>query len=379
MSLTYEYKDYCSSCASTPTTCALDGIGARLAQELLGRILIFIDYSGTKEKRDVGQLALTCRYWATKCQPAIFKRIWLRSGKEVDELLSLMASPLSRVSSYIKTLVLIQKQPSNAPWIHLVALRLVPKLSLDTEDPIDLSLSNVDGIRSIHDGLPRSYPSFSSHISQLHLKNAHFNSFADLLHLADEMPSLQNLECSGLTWPTAPDTPPVVPRQRGIPPHLRFVSMDACTDNSALVCVLTGRRRQARANTTASLNFGLHPEQQHTIHKLVCTCAEKDDPYSTSLEKVDSAYNMILVSLIRRGSLRRFYFILPSTTLAGPNSIMQVEIMAMFIENYETGESDKWNQTCEHLPHLQKLVLGFSSREDMTRFVREVAAQSWTT
>ncbi|PSS17137.1 hypothetical protein PHLCEN_2v3225 [Hermanssonia centrifuga] len=45
--------------------------------------------------------------------------------------------------------------------------------------------------------------------------------------------------------------------------------------------------------------------------------------------------------------------------------------MAIFIKDY-SDSADKWTKTCEHLPPLQKLVLGFSSREDMTRFVREV-------
>ncbi|PSR73149.1 hypothetical protein PHLCEN_2v11005 [Hermanssonia centrifuga] len=65
-----------------------------------------------------------------------------------------------------------------------------------------------------------------------------------------------------------------------------------------------------------------------------------------------------------------FYFIPPSTT--GPNAIVHVEIVAIDVRDYKGGDSDKWSRTCEQLPHLQRLVLGFRSREDMTRFVREV-------
>ncbi|PSR73150.1 hypothetical protein PHLCEN_2v11006 [Hermanssonia centrifuga] len=191
MGLTDEYWRYCSDFASTPTTSALDRIGARLSEEVLARILFLIQgghYSGKKEKHEVGQLALTCRYWATKCQPPIFEEIWLSSGKDVDQLLSLMASPLSRVAGYIKWLGLFQDEPPDAPWLHLVPLRLVPKLSrLDTARPVDLFLSTTAAIRSIHNTLPRSYPSFSSHFSILYLENAHFNSFADLLHVVDEI------------------------------------------------------------------------------------------------------------------------------------------------------------------------------------------------
>ncbi len=194
---TDEYKTYCANFASAPTTSALDRIGARIPEEVLARISFLIQ-GEYHERRIVGHMALTCKYWATQCQPVIFNVIRLRSGKDLEELLSLMASPLSRVASYIKRLSLWQYGRPDAPWLHLVALRLVPKLSLNTEDPINLSFYN-DGaaaaIRSIHDGLPRSCHSFSSHISWLSLENARFNSCAELLHLVDEMPSLRTLLC----------------------------------------------------------------------------------------------------------------------------------------------------------------------------------------
>ncbi|PSS17138.1 hypothetical protein PHLCEN_2v3226 [Hermanssonia centrifuga] len=293
-----EYERYCSNFASTPTTSGLDQIGARIPQEVLRRILLFIQggyHFAQKQKDDVGQLALTCRYWASQCQPAIFKSIRLRSGKDLEGLLSLMASPLSRVAGYIKTLWLVQEGRWNVPWLHLVALRLVPKLSLDTEETIYLSIDRSyepAAIRSIHDGLPRSYPSFSSHISLLYLSDARFNSFADLLHLVDEMPSLQHLYCVRVTWPMAPDTPPVVSHQRRIPPDLSDVTMGKCTDNSALVRILTGRRRKARASTTASLDFGLDSEQQHTIYKLVHKFAKEEvEMCRCFLTTIDSAYS----------------------------------------------------------------------------------------
>ncbi len=174
MPLIDEYKVYCSYFASTPTTSALHRIGARMPQEVLGRILISIHYDyfwalEKEKKHSAGQLALTCRYWATKCQATIFEIIKLRSGKDVDELLSLMASPLSRIASYIKTLILNEYDRPSSPWLHLVSLRLVPRLSLDPDWSIYLFLYDAAGTRSIHDGLPRSYPSFSSHISQFYL------------------------------------------------------------------------------------------------------------------------------------------------------------------------------------------------------------------
>ncbi|PSR97716.1 hypothetical protein PHLCEN_2v4274 [Hermanssonia centrifuga] len=368
-----EYDEYCSNFSSAPTTSALDRIGARIPEEVLGRILLFICDIGRKARRDLGQLALTCRYWASQCQPAIFRFIRLRSGQDLDELLALMASPLSRVACSIKTLWLFEEpRRSNAPWLHLVALRLVPKLSLHKIHLFLDHRSYQPAIRSIHDGLPRSHPSFSSHIATLTLHNARLKSLAALLHLVDEMPSLKTLDCEQLTWPMAPA---VIPRQRHIPPRLCWVQMTGCTDNSLSLCVLTGRRRKARDSTTASLDFGLDPEQQHAIHRLVAVTCTEDPRHKTSessSNKIDSAYNMIKV--VGRGvefeASETFYFILPSTT--GLNSIVQIDIMGIEIGEYKRGDSDKWNKACEQLPPLQKLVLGFSSREDMGRFVREV-------
>ncbi|PSR72659.1 hypothetical protein PHLCEN_2v11467 [Hermanssonia centrifuga] len=224
---TDEYKTYCANFASAPTTSALDRIGARIPEEVLARISFLIQ-GEYHERRIVGHMALTCKYWATQCQPVIFNVIRLRSGKDLEELLSLMASPLSRVASYIKRLSLWQYGRPDAPWLHLVALRLVPKLSLNTEDPINLSFYN-------------------------------------------------------------------------------------------------------------------------------------DDMISVSCEVKTSGRQFYI-----------FYFILPSTTR--PNTIVQVEIIGIIIREYKDGDSDKWNKTCEHLPPLQKLALGFSSKEDMTRFVQEVVS-----
>ncbi|PSR72657.1 hypothetical protein PHLCEN_2v11465 [Hermanssonia centrifuga] len=382
-----KYEDYCSNFASTPTTSALDRIGASIPEEVLGKVLIFIQ-RGYYRKHDVGQLALTGRYWAAQCQPAIFATISLRSGQEIDELLSLMASPLSRIASYIKTLLLYHNAPQDPPWLHLVALRLLPKLSLDTEGPIYLLLNSTAAIRSIHGAMPRSHPSFSSHISFIKLVNARFNSFTDLLHLVDEVPSLRELYCKSLTWPASPDTPPVVPRR--IPLHLYYVEMNQCTDNSASVRVLTGRGltgTRRKASVTASLDFGLDPEHWHTIYKVASPCGEKSTTgCNISLNRIDSAYSehfcyyvkgipTVLTSMLDMidvdGDIR-IYFILPSTT--GPKSPVRFETIAIFIRSYKDGDPEKWNKTCEQLPPLQNLVLGFDSVEDMTRFIREVVS-----
>ncbi len=46
--------------------------------------------------------------------------------------------------------------------------------------------------------------------------------------------------------------------------------------------------------------------------------------------------------------LFNFYFIFPS--MAGPISIIEVEIIGIYIVEYEDGDSDMWKKTFEQLP-----------------------------
>ncbi len=291
-----QYDQYCTAFASTPTPHALYAIGARFPQELLERVLCFVQrtaYWCTRESYDLGQLALTCRYWAVRCQSVIFETIALRSRKDLDQLISFLDSPLSRVANYIKGLYLWQSGRPTSPWIHLISLQLVPKLFLHPYWSIQLDLDQSAAsrrFRSIHDALPKVHPSFSSHFSSLYLSNICFLSFNDLVHLVDEVLSLRSLQCREVKWPTVPETHPVVLPRRRIPSHLSQVRMEYCIDQSACLRVLTGSRRKAQGEVSA-LDFGLGDEQQCTVHRILLAFMDGREECAVEFEKIDTAYS----------------------------------------------------------------------------------------
>lgn len=53
------------------------------------------------EKREMGNCALVCRYWASYCQRRMFRELELRSSEDVHQLLAFLNSPHSRVGDYI--------------------------------------------------------------------------------------------------------------------------------------------------------------------------------------------------------------------------------------------------------------------------------------
>ena len=60
------------------------------------------EYFDLNTKREAGNCALVCRYWAQICQPIIFRSIILGSEKDARDLLTLAASPHSNITRYIR-------------------------------------------------------------------------------------------------------------------------------------------------------------------------------------------------------------------------------------------------------------------------------------
>ncbi|PSR77435.1 hypothetical protein PHLCEN_2v7866 [Hermanssonia centrifuga] len=272
--------------------------GADIPEDLFERILDFLEIvpEGTKDKKsNLVKCALTCRYWARRCQPRIFEHIFLRSREDVDQLLYFLESSLGRISSYVKHLYLSQTAAAFIPWIHLVPLRLFPKLALSPtitlvfHTPWEESDANQYArFRSIHYMLPRAYPMFSSHISSLLLFLQQFRCFEDLAHLVGELHSLETFDCSMVQWfRDAPETY-VVP---ACPPRLDKVTMMGCTQDAAGVLFLIGRRKGIQQNGTAVLPFRLDHRQHALACAIVCNLLGSENNVEFRTEKVDRAYS----------------------------------------------------------------------------------------
>lgn len=75
-----------------------------------------------KEKREVGQCSLVCRYWAKHSRFLIFERITLRSLDDAQHLLELaQAATLGvRIGAYVRHIALDMIEIPSQPWIHLL-------------------------------------------------------------------------------------------------------------------------------------------------------------------------------------------------------------------------------------------------------------------
>ena len=61
-----------------------------------------IDY----RKEELGRCALVSRYWASRCQEKIFRRIEVRGAKDVRELLVMLERPGTAIAQYMRVLSL---------------------------------------------------------------------------------------------------------------------------------------------------------------------------------------------------------------------------------------------------------------------------------
>ncbi|PSR75381.1 hypothetical protein PHLCEN_2v9139 [Hermanssonia centrifuga] len=236
--------------------------GADIPPELFEKLLDYITskrWAGGLEadRRELSSCALVCRFWSKRCQAKIFEDIALRSREDVEQLISFLENPLSRIWEYIDGLDLRQKG-TTLPWIHLIPLQL---LGL-TKSTTFFSTLNIEGhpmgpgsvrpFRSIHSLLPRSHPSFSRSIYHVTLSDIHFRSFLDLAHVVGEMHSLTGLRCHKLSWPD----PLQIRSSPRTAPLLHDVHMHHCADSWAAVWLLSGPRRASTGREQSKFYLG---------------------------------------------------------------------------------------------------------------------------
>lgn len=192
-------------------------------------------------KRELGQCALACRFWAEICHPKVFYRITLRWKQDYIELLTLASSPHSKIGVYTMRLSL-QSVIGQEPWIQSVFARTYISL-LTKVDTIDLTLIGPGPERSVqsispHLSLPRQVPvSCSSDIKCLSLANVKCGGLHDVLKIATSLPSLVRLDCGDVSWVIPPslerDLDLMRPHRRKPLQYLRLCGMYGCADGWA--------------------------------------------------------------------------------------------------------------------------------------------------
>ncbi|KAJ3552142.1 hypothetical protein NM688_g4308 [Phlebia brevispora] len=186
-------------------------------------------------RRELCQIALVCRRWAHLLDAELSaRRIILNNRSDLTTLSTVLYSPEPCIIvREIDGLPDVTAQ-LRAPWIHTISLRLLPTFKLSPQD-INLRMSNSgpfhpgQNVSSIHKLLPRSHPSFSTGIRTLSLSHVSFKSFAHLLRLIREMPSLKHAQFTNVSWNEA----------NGIPSPTSFLARDGtspCVGFSAINC-----------------------------------------------------------------------------------------------------------------------------------------------
>ena len=174
---------------------------------------------GQRDKKQFATLSLVCRYWSQIIRPALFSRLILRDGQDLDDLLLLLLSPTVHIepplTQCIREIVVTQSGSLRAPWFHRV---------LNVQQNATQQLEFHLGVRGWKDvgpngilsaSLPRTLPSSIFPFTELALSGVHFQRVNDLIRTIRDLSELCILYCRELSFG---DTSML---QRGVPPRRR--------------------------------------------------------------------------------------------------------------------------------------------------------------
>ena len=140
-------------------------------------------------KRELGNCALTCRYWAKQCRELLFTELSLRTRGDPEALLSFikeMKDPSLNISRFLRKLTL-EYDFAEEPWSHLIFMarnilvnvhdiHIVIRGTPASKDIVDASTS----LRSIHHLLPRPLSPSLSTCTRLTIRDMKFRDFEQI-------------------------------------------------------------------------------------------------------------------------------------------------------------------------------------------------------
>ena len=165
-------------------------------------------------KQELGLLSLTCRYWAKRCRPHIFKHAILHSLGELHALVDILEhaklDDIPSVLDCLERVYVVQTGRWTVPWLHHVyaALRgcihrYIP-IYLTLDDTYILSDTNTSGgqyaprLLSAH--LPKTIPGDAYHFYSLELSNLRFRRVPDLLSLLHNITVVREVTCTNVQF-----------------------------------------------------------------------------------------------------------------------------------------------------------------------------------
>ncbi|KAJ3521060.1 hypothetical protein NM688_g9071 [Phlebia brevispora] len=156
---------------------------------------------------ELGNLALVCRRWTRPIQSVMFSTIELSNGT-ATRLSTMLKGTATFSGQHIQSIDAIFDgvEHLRKPCLHHFSLLVMPKLSGLKDRSVTLELigplpKKHRVLSSIHP-FPRSHPCFSAGIQNLWLEGVHFSTFAHLVRLIKQLPSVDDVHCRGVTWDT---------------------------------------------------------------------------------------------------------------------------------------------------------------------------------
>lgn len=226
----------------------MEAAAARFPVELFDRILDFIARPHTRElireyRRELAQCALTCRQFASRCQPWLFYRIRITSGERARRLVALLKAADTRIGGHIRFLEVVEAD-QGVPWIYLVRTHIIPLLpvavrtTLRVQIRLRSSLTNhAPREYSLNPPASLSLPPSGNLIHSLDLWQTRFRTFSALVSLVFSLPFLQEIYCDTVTcemddiarW-----------RRRPRRSHLRMARCTGCSFHWELLWLFVG-------------------------------------------------------------------------------------------------------------------------------------------
>lgn len=197
--------------------------------------------------RDLGHCALVCHAWTPVFQRVIFNTITFRSRQHFLDFVALASHPQSCISGYVYGAHVVQRgEFGGVPWLYLLSQKLHSPSFCDERahsGPFLPGLTSrsrrgkrtftvefigpclpADLKGGIYGTLPmRLPPLFTKGLRILILTKLKFRSLRDVVDLAKDLSSLQEMFCQDLSWACLPNDESgwnrIVPMRSEVPYH----------------------------------------------------------------------------------------------------------------------------------------------------------------
>lgn len=226
-------------------------------------------------KTELGLCSLTCRHWASKFRPLLFRKITLASHEEALLLLEFIQRPNSQVGNWINHLVLVQSEPSY-PWTQLIYLRFSRQIPRSLEITHILKQNSdpttqAPQLLSIHPSVPKSLPSLYYRCIRAHLVNLRLRSFSNLIPLVGQLNMCTHLRCVDVSWAKPANPATCVALRAGKRRLMQDILMENCSDSWVYtwLCVTTDSCKKGAPEKGISIPF-IRGAELRCLSSLIC-------------------------------------------------------------------------------------------------------------